>query len=73
MLFAVKTPEGYVKNKPNGHEYSFSQRLNDARIFNKSNAAKIVRQYVVREAQYFNKSWKWSDVEVVEVGAIRLE
>ena len=73
MLFAVKTPEGYVKNKPNGHEYNFSQRLNDARIFNKSNAAKIVRQYAAREAQYLQKNWNLSDVEVIEVGAIKLE
>jgi len=71
MLFAVKTPEGYVKNKPNGYGYKFSRRLNDARIFNKSNAAKIVRRYVMREAQRL-RDWKWSDVEVVEVGAIEL-
>lgn len=74
MLYAVKTPEGYVNNRPNGHEYAFSRRLNDARIFNKKNAATIVRQYVVRESQSLReKPWKYSEVEVVEVGAIKLE
>lgn len=71
MLFAIKTPEGYVRNRPNGNKYEYTSRINDARIFNKRGAAGNALNFVRNETEK-TKNWKWSDVRVVEVGAIEL-
>jgi len=68
MLYAIKTPEGWVRNKPNGRKYEFSKRLNDARVFNRKCAAKNAENFVRHE----HSEWKWSDIEVRQIAAIEL-
>lgn len=68
MLYAIKTPEGWVRNKPNGRKYKFSKKLNDARVFNRKGAAENAKNFV----RYEHSEWEWSDIEVRQIAAIEL-
>jgi len=68
MLYAIKTPEGWVRNKPNGRKYEFSKKLNDARVFNRKGAAENAKNFV----RYEHFEWKLSDIEVRQIAAIEL-
>ena len=55
MLYAIKTPEGWVRNKPNGRKYEFSKKLNDA-ILKEASALGYTKVYLKTELEnYYEK------------------